>query len=151
MAQFLGTTEHPITKGRISLPAKHRKGLPDDLVLVEGPDDELNRFPSLRVWSEKDYLRYIDLVIEKLGGEDPTNLELDDERTRLAGAAEPVSVDSAGRILIPSNMRDHAQLGAKALVVGAIDHIEIWDPQVLASKKSKYPTRTFKRASQPEQ
>ena len=44
-----------------------------------------------------------------------------------AGAVEVVP-DKQGRILIPEKMRSAVSLGTEALVVGAINHIEIWDP-----------------------
>ena len=45
-----------------------------------------------------------------------------------AGAIEVVP-DKQGRILIPEPMRSAVSLGTEALVVGAINHIEIWDPK----------------------
>ena len=44
-----------------------------------------------------------------------------------AGAVEVVP-DKQGRILIPEKMRTAVSLETEALVVGAINHIEIWDP-----------------------
>ena len=36
--------------------------------------------------------------------------------------------DSQGRILIPARLKDSAQLESQALLVGAIDRIEVWNP-----------------------
>jgi len=40
-------------------------------------------------------------------------------------------LDSAGRLLIPPNLKDHAGLDKDIVLVSAVDKIEIWD-------KSKY-------------
>jgi len=39
-----------------------------------------------------------------------------------------VAPDKQGRILIPEKMRSSISLATEALVVGALNHIEIWDP-----------------------
>ncbi len=50
---------------------------------------------------------------------------------RRAGAkAQPVPLDAQGRITIPQEYREELGLGDEVLVVGALDWIEIWDPQV---------------------
>lgn len=45
----------------------------------------------------------------------------------MAGAVEVVP-DSQGRILIPQRLKEAASLDGQALLVGAIDKIEIWNP-----------------------
>lgn len=45
----------------------------------------------------------------------------------LATAVE-VAPDGQGRILIPSPLRESAELDGQVLLVGAIDKVEIWDP-----------------------
>jgi MraZ protein len=43
-----------------------------------------------------------------------------------SGASE-TNIDSQGRIVIPGNLKDYAKIDKKAVVIGAGDHIEIWD------------------------
>jgi MraZ protein len=45
----------------------------------------------------------------------------------MSNAVEVVP-DSQGRILIPGRLKEAADLGTQALLVGAIDKIEIWNP-----------------------
>ena len=47
------------------------------------------------------------------------------------GATE-LELDTAGRLLIPPNLRDHAGIGKDIVLVGSVQKIEIWD-----SKKYK--------------
>ncbi|MBX6364538.1 MAG: cell division/cell wall cluster transcriptional repressor MraZ, partial [Gemmatimonadetes bacterium] len=46
----------------------------------------------------------------------------------LSNAVEVVP-DSQGRILIPARLKEAAHLDGQALLVGAIDKIEIWNPE----------------------
>jgi MraZ protein len=51
----------------------------------------------------------------------------------LAGMQE-VSADNQGRILIPVNLRSAANLQGEVMLLGAIDRIELWDPETFASE-----------------
>ena len=48
---------------------------------------------------------------------------------RLTADALEVVPDKQGRILIPERMRTAVSLETEVLVVGAINHIEIWNPK----------------------
>jgi len=39
------------------------------------------------------------------------------------------SMDKQGRVLVPDNLRDYADLGNEVVIVGVGDHIEIWSPE----------------------
>jgi MraZ protein len=58
--------------------------------------------------------------------------------------ADEVSLDGQGRISIPKSLREFADLGGSALILGAFDHIEIWDPdqfdEYLNEQPSDYET-----------
>jgi len=43
--------------------------------------------------------------------------------------AEEVSLDGQGRISLPKSLSDYAGIGERALIIGAMDRIEIWDPE----------------------
>jgi len=43
-----------------------------------------------------------------------------------SGASE-IAIDTQGRIVIPGNLKEYAKIGKKVVVIGAGDHIEIWD------------------------
>ncbi|MCG8468635.1 MAG: division/cell wall cluster transcriptional repressor MraZ [Gemmatimonadetes bacterium] len=47
----------------------------------------------------------------------------------LTANAIEVVPDKQGRILIPEKMRKAVSLDSEAMVVGAINHIEFWDPE----------------------
>ena len=46
-----------------------------------------------------------------------------------ASGSHEVEVDRQGRLAIPAHLRDFAGLGGDVLVHGAIDRVELWDPE----------------------
>jgi MraZ protein len=52
---------------------------------------------------------------------------------RMMSSAVEVTPDSQGRILIPARLKEAAQLDAQAMLIGAIDKIEIWNPTMFES------------------
>jgi MraZ protein len=47
---------------------------------------------------------------------------------RVMSSAVEVIPDAQGRILVPAQLREAAQLDGQALLVGAINKIEVWNP-----------------------
>lgn len=114
---FLGEYEHTIDdKGRVAIPARFREAIDDGLVLTRGFDRCLQAFPR-SVWqtlSER-------ISSLSLGREEVRNLR----RLIFSGAAE-VDFDRQGRILIPQNLREYAQLREQAVIAGLNTHFELW-------------------------
>ena len=44
--------------------------------------------------------------------------------------AEDSSLDKQGRVSLPKSLMEYAGIDDRALIIGAFDHIEIWDPEV---------------------
>ena len=47
----------------------------------------------------------------------------------LLSMATELDFDSAGRILLPQILRDYAETATNITIIGAENHIEIWDTQ----------------------
>lgn len=117
---FFGTyTPKLDDKGRLFLPAKFRDGLSEGLVVTRGQER------CLTVWSNADF----DLLTERLGGASQTNKSTRDYVRMLFSAATQEVPDKQGRISIPSVLRDYASLRRDVMVIGAMNRIEIWDPE----------------------
>jgi len=148
MSFFDGESSHPTdTKGRVSLPSRHRKMLPDELVLVLSPDEQ---FPSLYVYSEDAYEKWAKSLIASMGGL-PENLASSQHVLReIFGRVRRVSIDPAGRILIPAELRQAASLGKTVKIVGVWERLEIWNEEILKRSKESYKDFRLFADSQPK-
>ena|SRR3989338_1166743 len=115
---FVGEYSHTFdTKNRISIPAKFRKGLGKTVIITRGLDHCLYVF-ARKAW-EREAARYAAQV-------NGTAAERGLARLFLSGSFEG-DIDTAGRVLIPENLKAYANLGGKALVAGVADRVEIWE------------------------
>jgi MraZ protein len=126
MIGFLGEFEATLdAKGRFLLPAGIRKQLPekenDSFVINRGFEKCLSLYP-LKSWEP------LFADISKLNDFDPKVREF---RRYFLNGATRVEPDSAGRLLVPPNLKEHAGLEKDIVLVSAVNKIEIWD-------KSKY-------------
>lgn len=114
---FMGEYNHTLdAKGRLTVPAKFRESLGDAFVVSKGMDG------CLFVFANEDWNGFA----EKL-----KSLPMIDKEARqftrffLAGASD-VEVDKMGRILLPSVLRDFADIKKDAVLVGVGSRVEIW-------------------------
>ena len=113
-------------KGRVSLPAKFRKVLSDDLVVTCALTGEF-----LMVFDGQDsFNAWVDgLFVDKFGGYNSTNREQLMLRSVLKGNAFDVQADSAGRILLPSDLRDKVGIDRDVTIVGNTGFFEVWSAE----------------------
>ncbi|MBR0404397.1 MAG: division/cell wall cluster transcriptional repressor MraZ [Eggerthellaceae bacterium] len=113
-------------KGRVSLPAKFRKVLSDDLVVTCALTGEF-----LMVFDGQDsFNAWVDgLFVDKFGGYNSTNREQLMLRSVLKGNAFDVQADSAGRILLPSDLREKVGIDRDVTIVGNTGFFEVWSAE----------------------
>lgn len=129
MKMFLGEYQPNITEGsRIALPKKLREQIKgEDVILSKGFEK------CIFVYDKEDWVAEAQKQVEN---------PISDSRTRelkrymYSGAVE-TTVDSQGRVVIPNNLKDYAQVKKKVFVIGAGDHIEIWDFENWAAHSEK--------------
>jgi MraZ protein len=109
-------------KGRVSLPAKYRKLLPEELVLVKSPDREI---PALLLYSESGFEEWIDAVLESKGGYKANDKSMDKVIKEYYINSEDIHVDGIGRIGIPPALREYAGINKEVMICGARDHLEL--------------------------
>ena len=128
---FLGTYEHTVdAKGRVSLPAKHRKELPDEVIIVPVPNEDFGK--ALYVFSDEVYGAWVDSFFksEAEGGTyNPRSKRHIAMRRYLDASAEQVPIDSVGRVKLSAKQCEKVGIVKDVTIVGQNDHIEIWDPQ----------------------
>jgi len=123
---FTGEFRYSIdSKGRVNIPAKFRKALPDTsedtFVVTRGLDENIVVY-SLDKWQQ------IEEELLKLSSRLPGHRAYKRQATRFA---TPLKFDSQGRVAIPINLLQHAGVEKEVVIIGMIDEIEIWDPVVL--------------------
>ena len=122
MVGFLGEYEATLdSKSRFLLPVGFKKQLSEDgptqFVINRGFEKCLSLYP-MKSW-EPIFAR-----ISQLNDFDP---EVRQFRRYFLNGATMVELDSASRLLIPSNLKEHAGLEKDIVLVAAVDKIEIWD------------------------
>ncbi len=127
MLNLLG--EYPSTldaKSRALLPAALKKQL--GKAVADGFVVNRDVFsPCLVLYPMEEWNR-TSAAVRRLSHFDPDNVEF---IRRFLNGATPVDLDASGRLLIPKNLLDHAQMGKDIVFSGLGDRIEIWAEQEL--------------------
>ena len=119
--KFLGSYQHQIDeKGRISLPASFRREAADQRFVLVQPYP-----PALALYPEVEWSQVEDRLTELMGRQSEARMYV---LSVMANAVE-VTPDAQGRILIPARLKEMAGLGGTALLVGAINKVEVWSPE----------------------
>jgi MraZ protein len=119
MRMFLGEYQLNITEGsRLVLPKKLRDQITGDAIILSRGFEK-----CIFVYDREDWLVEAEKQIENPITDSKTR---DLKRYMYAGATE-TSIDTQGRIVVPSNLTEYALLEKNTTVIGAGDHIEIWD------------------------
>lgn len=115
---FLGEYTHSIDeKGRLTIPAKFRGRLASGLVVTRGLDRNLLVF-TMDGWEE---------LAQRI-----TQRPISDRSARafsrrvFSGAVDLVP-DRQGRILLPTPLREFANLVDEAVIIGMYNYAEIWN------------------------
>lgn len=118
---FLGSYTYQLDeKGRVSLPAAFRREAPDRrFVLIQAYP------PALALYPEAEWGGVEERLKELVRHQPEARLFV---LSVMANAVEVVP-DGQGRILIPARLKEAAELDGQALLVGAIDKIEVWNPE----------------------
>ena len=118
---FTGEYNHTIdAKGRLIVPAKLREQLGDEFVVTKGLDGNCLSVYPMEEWKVLEG-KLRQLPLNNLNGRKLT-------RYLMAGASV-CELDKQGRILLPSVLREFAQLEKEVVLVGVMDRVEIWNRQ----------------------
>lgn len=127
MSFFKGRELYSVdSKGRVNLPAKMRKSMSPDandtFVITRGPDDD----PCIYAYPMDEWRKF---------EENLKQLNQFNERERfflrtLLYWSDEVTLDKQFRITIPKSLLDFTKIEKEALILGAMDHVEIWEPKI---------------------
>lgn len=114
---FMGEYQHNIDiKGRLIMPAKFRDSLGGSFVITRGLDKCLFAY-SKNEWDKLEH-KLQNLPLTKKDARSFT-------RFFFSGASE-CELDRQGRINIPSNLLQYADLEKETVIIGVSNRIEIW-------------------------
>lgn len=114
---FMGEFQHTLdAKGRLIIPAKFREELGVGAVLTRGLDNCLFLFPHSEWQALEEKLKSLPLT--KAGARQFVRF--------LFSGATDCELDKQGRIMIPQNLREYAEIDKEAVVIGVSSRVEIW-------------------------
>ena len=115
-------------KGRMTVPARHRDALQSQcegrLTLTKHPHGGLLMYPR-PVWEAKR---------QEIAA---WPMQAMAWKRIFLGSAMDLELDSTGRLLIPPELRDAAQLDRDIMLLGMVTHLEIWDTTMLRQKEAE--------------
>lgn len=110
-------------KGRLSMPSRHRDALAVScdgrLTLTRHPDGCVLVYPRPTWEARREQIAQLPYSARSL-------------QRLLLGSATDVDLDSAGRVLVPTELRAAAQLDRDLMLLGMGAHFELWDVARLA-------------------
>lgn len=113
---FIGEYYHSLDeKGRVNFPAKLREELGEQFVITKGLDGCLSVY-SMEKWE------HISEIVSGL-----PQAKARDLKRFMFSAATIVNPDKQGRVLVSPTLRAFAKINKDMAVIGASDHVEIWD------------------------
>ena len=107
-------------KHRITLPAGLRTKLNAVFVVITKGSDKCIWLYRTSEWEEK-IANVINDYTDPFSKKDLRLLR------KYIASSHDIEIDKAGRILLPETLREYANISKDCVVLGAIDHIEIWD------------------------
>ena len=131
---FKGQAEYSVdSKGRVAIPAKMRSALNPEakntFTITRGFERCIFLYPMDR-WSTME---------EEIESLNMYNREARDFVRRIMMWADEASLDGQGRITIPKPLVKFGDISDRALILGAFDHIEIWDPEAFDRYLNEQP------------
>lgn len=120
MARFFGRFDHTIDgKGRVILPAKFRAAFEDGGYLTQHHDG------CLALWTPEQF----DSQMLRMQERATSSRSQRNQARYWASTSHESEIDRQGRMMIPARLRGFAALESDVLVLGAIDRVELWNPE----------------------
>lgn len=115
---FFGSYAHNLDeKGRLVIPSKMRDELGSKAYILKGFDG------ALSIYKEIDFTNLIEQLKNLPFNKKNSRAYL---RIQLASACE-LDIDRQGRALLPTQLLNKYKIGKEVIVIGALDHIEVWN------------------------
>jgi MraZ protein len=125
MLGFVGQFQHSLdAKGRLILPAKFRSEF------ERGGHLSPNTENCVALWTPGEFARKSEeYLTESRSGAEGRQLA-----RYWAANSSDVEFDKQGRFALPLAIREYGQLNGDVLIVGVLDHVELWNPATYVEK-----------------
>ena len=104
-------------KNRLNVPPKFRAVFSDGVVLAKALE------PCVAVWTPDAFEAFTESFLANLN---PVSRERRKLTRFFAGSSFDVPLDAAGRVMLNPALLAHAGIEKEVVVVGVLDHLEIW-------------------------
>ena len=104
-------------KNRLNVPPKFRAAFSDGVVLAKALE------PCVAVWTPDAFEAFTESFLANLN---PVSRERRKLTRFFAGSSFDVPLDAAGRVMLNPALLAHAGIEKEVVVVGVLDHLEIW-------------------------
>ena len=122
---LFGRYEYTVdAKGRTNIPPKMRNELGETFYITKWLDG------CIIGYGEKEWNRIAEILKEK------SVVKTRDIQRMLYANAMDVTPDKQGRILLPQYLKNHANITKDIIIIGAGNHIEIWDKASYEEKEN---------------
>ena len=132
-------------KGRLAMPSRHREQLLQQsaghLIVTIDTDYRCLLLYPLPEWEQ------IERKIESLSSFDPMSVRV---KHLLIGHANDLEMDSSGRILLPQELRLHANLEKHICLIGQGKKLEIWNQESWAQQRETWISEPGAEGELPE-
>ena len=119
-----GIYQHSIdVKGRVFVPSALRQELGKSFQVTVGFPNQDFKMNCIAVYPDKSWSKVEDRY-DAMSRKDKSKMR------PIFAHARKLEVDDQGRILLPQNVREWAQLKKNVAIVGVGDSVEIWDAEV---------------------
>jgi transcriptional regulator MraZ len=147
MPRFRGITAVNLdAKGRFAIPTRYRDTVqtdcPGPLVCTIDTENPCLLLYPLREWEQ---------IESKLQGLSSFNTQTRRIQRLLIGHATEIEIDNHGRLLLPSILRGHAELGKVVMLVGQGNKFELWDEQRWQSSVQQWLVKDGEPEALPEE
>jgi MraZ protein len=104
-------------KHRLNVPPKFRAAFADGVVLAKALET------CVAVWTPEGFERFTASFLENLN---PVSAERRKLTRYFAGGSFDAELDAAGRVTLNAPLLAHAGIDKEVVVVGVLDHLEVW-------------------------
>ena len=121
------------SKGRLAVPSRYRalilEQAQNNLVITLNPLDRSLYLYPLPEW---------EIIEDKLAALSDFDKQSRRTKQMMRGYANDCQLDSQGRILIPKELRGHAELSRQAIILGQGNKFEIWNEKTWETQRDDW-------------